>query len=407
MDQRARVPNNEDVVDVTKVAKRHRRPTGAPPPLPKSIGATGVFRLALVFIVVIPGCIWLHVNPGPLDRFDGAITDAVVSLRTEWLDSLARNLNTIGSRFGLALIGLATFAAVAWFRRWRHLTLYLIGVAIVGLSVEGLLFLAARPRPFGVTIIGHWEGYSAPSVPMAGLAVVVAGAVYMLVVPGRPRMQAKFVGAAVLVAATFLRIYLGVDHFTDALFGVILGISIPVAIYRAYAPNDVYPVRYGARGKAAHLDVTGKRGEAIKVAMKDQLGFEVVSMKPVGLEGSGGSTPLKLQVIDEERPDAIGVRQAVRAQPRPRRPLVQARAHDALRPAGGRDAVRHGAALRGIRGLHAAAPRRVRLFDAGAAGHRRDHAGARVPASRWSSSKTPSRSATPRSTTGSSTTGCS
>ena len=300
MDQRARVSNNEDVVDVSRVGKRHRRPTGAPPPLPKSIGATGVFRLALVFIVVIPGCIWLHSNPGPLDRFDAAITDAVVSLRTGWLDSLARNLNTIGSRFGLALIGLATFATAAWFRRWRHLTLYLIGVAIVGLALEGLLLLAARPRPFGVTIIGHWEGYSAPSVPIAGLAVVVAGAVYMLVVPGRPRMQAKFVGVAVMVAASLLRIYLGVDHFTDALFGVILGISIPVAIYRAYAPNDVYPVRYGARGKAAHLDVTGRRGEAIKVAMKDQLGFEVVSMKPVGLEGSGGSTPLKLQVIDED-----------------------------------------------------------------------------------------------------------
>ena len=97
MDQRARVSNNEDIVDVSKVGKRHRRPTGAPPPLPKKIGATGIFRLALVFVVVIPGCIWLHVNPAPLDRFDAAITDAVVSLRTGWLDSLARNLNTVGS----------------------------------------------------------------------------------------------------------------------------------------------------------------------------------------------------------------------------------------------------------------------------------------------------------------------
>jgi tRNA A-37 threonylcarbamoyl transferase component Bud32 len=135
---------------------------------------------------------------------------------------------------------------------------------------------------------------------MAGLSVVIAGVAYMLVVPGRPRMLAKTIGPAILLLAALLRIYLGVDHFTDALFGVILGISIPVAIYRAYAPNDVYPVRYGARGKTAHLDVTGKRGEAIKVAMKDQLGFEVVSMKPVGLEGSGGSTPLKLVVIDED-----------------------------------------------------------------------------------------------------------
>ena len=178
MDQRARVSNNEDVVDVGKVAKRHRRPTGAPPPLPKSIGATGVFRLALVFIVVIPGCIWLHVNPGPLDRFDAAITDAVVSLRTGWLDSLARNLEH--DRLTLrARPHRSGSPSPPWRGSGAGGTsrLFLIGVAIVGLSLEGLLLLAARPRPFGVTIIGHWEGYSAPSVPMAGLAVVVAGIV--------------------------------------------------------------------------------------------------------------------------------------------------------------------------------------------------------------------------------------
>jgi len=298
--QREEVSSDDGVVDVSRIAKRHRRPTGAPPPLPKKIGTTGAFRLALVFLVVLPGCLWLRYNPGPLDRFDAAITDAVVAVRTGWLDAVARSVDKIGSRFGLAFLSLVTVGAVAWFRRWRHLVLFMIGVAIVGAAVEGLLFVAERPRPFSVTMIGNWDGYSSPSVPIAGLATLVAGVLYVLVVPGRPRMYAKYVGTVVLVLAALLRIYMGVDHFTDALFGVILGISFPVAIFRAFAPNDVYPVQYGARGKTAHLDVTGKRGEAIKVAMKDQLGFEVVSMKPVGLEGSGGSTPLKLQVIDED-----------------------------------------------------------------------------------------------------------
>jgi tRNA A-37 threonylcarbamoyl transferase component Bud32 len=268
--------------------------------LPKKIGTTGVLRLALLALVVLPGCIWLHADPAPLDRFDAAITDAVVSLRVAWLDTLARSLNTFGSRWGLALLMLLTVGSVAWFKRWRHLSLFLIGVALSGLVAQGLLLLASRPRPFDVTIIGSWEGYSAPSLPMGGLAVAVVGIVYMLVVPGRPRMYAKCVAFAVLLVVALLRIYLGIDHFTDALFGILVGVSIPVALFRAWAPNDVYPVQYGRHAKSAHLDVSGRRGEAITLAMKEQLGYEVLSMKPVGLEGSGGSTPLKMRVVDEE-----------------------------------------------------------------------------------------------------------
>jgi tRNA A-37 threonylcarbamoyl transferase component Bud32 len=300
MEQRARASGRDRVVEVPEAHGRVRRPTGAPPPLPKKIGATGVLRLALLGLVVIPGCIWLHDNPAPLDRFDAAITDALVSLRVGWLDTVARSINTVASRYGLGLLMLLTIAGVAWFKRWRHLILFLISVALSGLLAEGLLLLASRPRPFDVTIIGIWEGYSAPSLPIGGLAVAIAGIVYMLVVPGRPRMVAKYLGAATLIAASLLRVYLGIDHFTDALFGILLGVSIPIAIFRAWAPSDVYPVRYGRHGKSAHLDVTGRRGEAIKVAMKEQLGYEVVSMKPVGLEGSGGSTPLKMQVVDDD-----------------------------------------------------------------------------------------------------------
>jgi tRNA A-37 threonylcarbamoyl transferase component Bud32 len=56
------------------------------------------------------------------------------------------------------------------------------------------------------------------------------------------------------------------------------------------------------RGKAAHLDVGGRRGEAIVAAIRDQLGLAVLDVKPVGLEGSGGSTPLriKMEATDDE-----------------------------------------------------------------------------------------------------------
>ena len=45
---------------------------------------------------------------------------------------------------------------------------------------------------------------------------------------------------------------------------------------------------------------SGRRGEAIRLATRDQLGLTVLEIKPVGLESSAGSTPLRLRV--EGRP---------------------------------------------------------------------------------------------------------
>ena len=135
---------------------------------------------------------------------------------------------------------------------------------------------------------------------IVALTAVLIGITYTLVVPGRPRRAAKFVTAVIVAVAGLARIELGLDHLTDIIFGAILGVAIPVAIFRAFVPNEAFPVAYGRRGKTAHLDVGGRRGEAIRHAMQDQLGLTIHEMKLIGLEGSGGSTPLKLEVADED-----------------------------------------------------------------------------------------------------------
>jgi len=290
----------ERVVVVPEVHHRQRRPTGAPPPLPKKIGLTGVLWLAAVVVIVVSGVVWLHSTTGPLDRLDTPIIRFVTSARTPRLDSLTNNLNSVGSKWGLAILGLLTVALAVAFRRWRHLVVFLVSLAVLEIVLPGLYITAARPRPYGVTAIGHWEGFSSPSQPVAALAAVLMGFIYMLVVPGRPRWYAKLAIVAILAGVALNRIYLGVDHPTDLAFAVILGVAIPVALFRAFTPSDVFPVRYGQRGKSAHLDVGGRRGEAIRRAMQEQLGFTILEMKLVGLEGSGGSTPLKLLVRDEE-----------------------------------------------------------------------------------------------------------
>jgi membrane-associated phospholipid phosphatase/tRNA A-37 threonylcarbamoyl transferase component Bud32 len=276
-----------------------RRPTGVAPPLPKQIGSTGWVWLILMLVVAVAGCLWLRNDPGPLDRFDARITDAVISIRAGWLDTLARQAHTFGSRVGFAVLGVLLVGATAWFHRWRHLVIWVISLAIAGALLQGLELISLRPRPFGVQQLATWEGYATPSIPIGAISILTMGLVFMLVVPGRPRLWAKLGAAAAIAITGALRIYLGVDHFTDVVFGAIVGVTIPLIAFRAFAPNDIFPISYGARGKSAHLDVTGRRGEAIRTALQDQLGFTVHGIKPVGLEGSGGSTPLKLTVTDE------------------------------------------------------------------------------------------------------------
>jgi membrane-associated phospholipid phosphatase/tRNA A-37 threonylcarbamoyl transferase component Bud32 len=289
----------ERVVVVPEVHRRQRRPTGAPPPLPKKIGMTGMLWLAAVLVIVVSGVVWLRVTTEPLDHLDAPIIRIVTSARTPWLNSLTNTLNSVGSKWGLAILGLLAVALTVAFRRWRHLVVFLVSLAVLEIVLPALYITAARPRPYSVTAIGQWEGFSSPSQPVAALAAVLMGFIYMLVVPGRSRWYAKLAIVAFLAGVSLDRIYLGINHPTDLVFAVILGVAIPVTLFRAFTPTDIFPVAYGHRGKSAHLDVSGRRGEAIKQAMQEQLGFAILEMKLVGLEGSGGSTPLKLRVSDE------------------------------------------------------------------------------------------------------------
>ena len=144
------------------------------------------------------------------------------------------------------------------FRRWRHLLVFAFCVFFVEI-VSGLISGAlSRPRPYGVPVIGRWEGYSAPSPAVMTATFLLVAGVYCLIVPGRPRSVAKAAVAAVVTLFCLSRLYLAVDHPDDVLSGIVLGVAIPVAAFRFFTPNELFPVVY-RRGRTAHVDVTGVR----------------------------------------------------------------------------------------------------------------------------------------------------
>jgi tRNA A-37 threonylcarbamoyl transferase component Bud32/membrane-associated phospholipid phosphatase len=278
-----------------------RRPSGEAPPLPRELGRSGKLWLfmAAYLVATVVGVLLFEPSERLFERVDTAILRWFASWRSAAVVDVMTVVALLTSRWVIRAIRWGTIATLVLVRRWRHLVVLIAVLIAEGVLTSGLVMALHRPRPLDVVIAGPWQGFSMPSRPLSALALSLVGVAYCLIPHGRARDGAKWAIAGILTVAGIARISLAVDHPTDAVFGAVLGVAIGLTAFRWFTPNDVFPVSY-RRGKSAHLDVGGRRGEAIATAVKDQLGYRVLDVQPVGLEGSGGSTPLRLHVRHEE-----------------------------------------------------------------------------------------------------------
>ena len=280
--------------------RQRRRPSGEPPPLPHRILKSGKWWLGVaagvaVFATVASLSSDIYVR---LEVVDHAVLEGIAAIRTPWLTRVAKVVEAPATAWGIQTIWLVNLIVLVAWRRWRHLIVW-IGVGlVVGNLCLTLAQLSGRPRPFGIVILGYWSGYAMPSVPMAVLAAFLISSLYALVPAGNLRQHLKPVLAAVLVLVALARLYLAQESPSDALIGVVIGVTLALLAFRVFVPNDVFPVTY-RRGRTAHLAIDDWRRVAIEQAMEDQLGLIPVEVKQFGLEGSGGSTPLRIKVKAE------------------------------------------------------------------------------------------------------------
>jgi membrane-associated phospholipid phosphatase/tRNA A-37 threonylcarbamoyl transferase component Bud32 len=279
-----------------KRVRRRRRPSGEPPPLPRHLARSGKWWLALSGAVLLSWtAVVLTDSVAYVDVADTRILQAVAEVRSDTLTSVAEVAGVLATSRAIHLLWLVNLVVLVAVRRWRHLFVWLVtGLLVVNLTATVTANLQ-RPRPYEVEVLGSWSGFSMPSLPVTVLACFLVSSLYSLVPAGRPRDVGKWVVCGLLVTTAASRLYMAQDHPSDVVAGVVIGVAVPLAAFRLLTPNEVYPVRY-RRGRPAHLDVTGARGEAIVRALQDQLGIVATDVRPFALEGSGGSTPLKITV---------------------------------------------------------------------------------------------------------------
>jgi tRNA A-37 threonylcarbamoyl transferase component Bud32/membrane-associated phospholipid phosphatase len=284
-----------------QIAGRRRRPSGEKAPLPRQLKRSGRFWLILGLLLAV---LWATLFAFPTTtewwaRFDHRILNWFVELRNDTLTAVMEAFHALGSLWFIRPLRWATILVLALFRRWRALWGMAIAFVLVDTLQRVLAENIARVRPI-VEIIGDWKGYSHPSEPVAMLAVTLVVAGFALIPNGKWRNLWFIVSTIPVGLLALSLVYLGTDHPSDVAVGWLIGPTVGVLVFRWVAPESIFPVSYG-RGRAAHLDVSGARGAAIRTAVQEQLGLTVLSIEPFGLEGSGGSTPLRIRC--ESDPD--------------------------------------------------------------------------------------------------------
>jgi tRNA A-37 threonylcarbamoyl transferase component Bud32/membrane-associated phospholipid phosphatase len=278
---------------------RRRRPSGERAPLPHQLHLSGRLALLGALLVVV---LWtsLFVFPESITWWqerDLALLQRIVALRTDVATTIAAAIHALGSPWVWRPVRFALLLVLVVSRRWRHLLVALLVFFVAETLVSAMATAIGRPRPL-VPILAPWQGYAHPSAPVASLAVTLAVGGFVLLPAGRARRRWLALSGMLVGALAAARLYLGVDHPTDAAIGAAIGLIVPLVAFRMLAPERIFPVAF-RRGRAAHLDIDGRRASAIKRAMRDQLGLEVVAIEPFGLEASGGSTPLRLSVAGD------------------------------------------------------------------------------------------------------------
>jgi len=289
-------------------ADRRRRPVGEPPPLPHTVsgGAWAVLVAALVVVAV-----WLAgalTSPGLgvwFNEREGVVVRWIADHRMEWLTDALEVVHEIGHTWAVPVAAWLTMLALVAARRLRHLLVYVAGVMATSYIVLWAAPYVGRSRPWGVEQLAAWEGFAHPSLPAAQLSAVLVGATYALVPGGRTRSRVMIGVVTAITLFGISRVYLAVEYPLDPINGAVLGAAIMAAGFLFLCPEQVFPAGF-QRGRTAHLDIGGARGEAIRVALAEQLGCHVEAIAPVGLKGSAGSTPMRITIEGDPRFDVFG-----------------------------------------------------------------------------------------------------
>ncbi len=192
--------------------------------------------------------------PGPVGDADNSATRWLSEHRGAAADSITNALSRSADTLGAIGIALIVVALLAVGRHWRY-----IAALALGLGLELSIFLVVnlivdRPRPDVIKLGSEPDTSSFPSGHSAATTVIyvlIALCVSATVRRRILRVAAWCVAILMPCAVAFARVYRGMHHPTDVVFGILMGVAaltVALATVEAVRANT-------APAEPAHDDV--------------------------------------------------------------------------------------------------------------------------------------------------------
>jgi undecaprenyl-diphosphatase len=237
-----------------------------PPLLTRPRRDTAITAAAVALTVAVFAAVALHGLRTGVQRLDDAWLRLMISGRAPPFTVIARAFNLIGLVYVTLPVRIALAGLLAVRRRWWRLAAFATAVAVSEVLIGVLKGLYDRARPPGSLVAT--SGASFPSGHAIAASVTVAAAVIVLVPAGR-RVPWGVAAALFSILMGLSRAYLGAHWLSDAVAGILLGIScalLPALVLghlqqrqseRRLRPESPRPARLAARHRAG-----GRRGPA-------------------------------------------------------------------------------------------------------------------------------------------------
>jgi hypothetical protein len=230
---------------------------------------------------------------------DAAIIRWLAQHRTAVLTEIASAMSRLTSPPAIFWLRAALLAVLVVFARWRHVAVVLLGFIVIDVGVERL---AVEFSVAGIDPVGSVQSdYHFPALGVASFSITLWLSVATLAPAGHMRKRAAYVALAIGLATVLSLAYLATVYPIAGLYSLLLAFCVAATLLGWLAPDEAFPVSYRRGGNAAHLDLSGRRSEAVAQAMHNQLGIDLVALEPFGNEGSGGSTPLLMTTAGGSR----------------------------------------------------------------------------------------------------------